>query len=290
MEEKLRDFLQDPLKGDKSPLKLIVNYEILKYIQEHSTDPGVRYYIELELDDSIILYPNYVVLPKFRIGGYEDYSGRYKTKLEQKQECGYKTYITDEFLFITNDDFEKSSSKTPNKNIQLDLYYNVLKDHNLTEYDIRLRREAIYDQTYKLDLLTYRRSLSELSQEEIKHEYYRYYIPAEFEKLRYELEKYFENNLRSKYKEIIGFYIKNFTLLVNEQNDQYLKKCYGIIYFELVRLNEHLKHYFNIKLNHPGSFEKLEWTGIVEEFLDFFEPLINNGLCRCLKYVDQKNG
>ena len=87
MKKRLRDFLQNLLKGSSSPQKLKLTYAVLQYIKEHSSDLGIRYKIHLELDESIVIYSNEVTIPKFRINGFDDYSGKYRIVDDQCRGC-----------------------------------------------------------------------------------------------------------------------------------------------------------------------------------------------------------
>ncbi len=274
MKKRLRDFLQNLLKGSSSPQKLKLTYAVLQYIKEHSSDLGIRYKIHLELDESIVIYSDEVAMPKFRINGFDDYSGKYRIVDELIEECNKETYQKELYSFISKEETDMFLLLKPRiiNDVRIDLFKNVLRDNNLTEYDVFNSREVIYDNNYKMDFLTFRKKISDLHHGEIKYQYYKYFLLNEFVALKYELEKYSDANEHKKHLEIMEFYNIQFIKLIDEYEDTYIRKCYSLISHELENTIQHVLNYFEpSKDNYHG---KLVWNGNYIEFKKFFNPLI----------------
>lgn len=155
------------------------------------------------------------------------------------------------------------------------LLFTILRYKKLSEFDVFDYSSSIYDRTYKLELVIFNKKISSLTDGEIKLEYYKYYVPEEFEKLKYELEKYFARKHYQKHIEILQYYEKKFISRKKEQSDPNDKKCYELIINRIRNLVENLKEYFGIIEKRSQIPSKLQWNAGYKNFIDFFEILIN---------------
>jgi hypothetical protein len=183
--------------GENSPNNITITYGVLQYIQEHSKDIGEILTIELRLEDSLSMKVSKRVRLYRPISGFENFEGRYVIKTEQIKKCSHEEFLNRESTFISTNDFarekkEKYELFSNATEFKIDLKFNIMRDKEIYKYDVFYSSDVIYDKTYKLELVIFNKKILSLTDEEIKLEYYKWYIPIEFEKLKFELEKYFE--------------------------------------------------------------------------------------------------
>jgi hypothetical protein len=304
---KLRDSLHSLLIGEYSPKNLILTYGISQYIKDNSKDIGEIITITVKLLDTfeteVASYGRRLILPVFRL---YDLKGSYEIKSVQKQKCSYEDFQRRKSSFITSNDLakekeidngfsfrsfidirgelqqdikkdEETNFDTSFIDIKEDLKLNIQRDIEIGKYDVYCSSDVIYDKVYKLELVIFNKKLWTLSAEDHKLEYYRVYIPEEFKKLKYELEKYYEYNDQKKHLSVIDFYISKFSEEVDKQPEGYIKECFALFNRELQTLHHDVKSYYGYPHKADIDPGKLVWTVSFQEFLDFFESLIERG-------------
>jgi hypothetical protein len=266
--------------GENSPNNIIITYGVLQYIQAHSKDIGEILTIELRLEDSFAVEVSRRSRLYRPISGFENLEGRYIIKTEQIKKCSYKEFLNRESNFVSTNDLAKEKEEkyelfSNATDFKKDLKLNIMRDKKIYKYDIFYSSDVIYDKTYKLELIIFNKKILSLTNEEIKLEYYKWYLPIEFEKLKFELEKYFTKKHYQTHIEILRYYEKKFISRKNEQSDPNHKKCYELITIEIKNLVEHLKEYFGIIERKSQIPKKLQWNTSYKKFIDFFELLID---------------
>ena len=302
VEQKLRDFLHNLLIGENSPNNIKITSDILQYIKGHSTDIGEILTIEVELLSSFEVeasrFSRRLVRP---LSGFINLKGSYEIRSVQVQKCSYKDFHKRKLFITANDlaseieeedfrsklmDIKRSLPlriQESNENIMVyslfdmkgDLQLNILRDKGIDKYDVFRSSDVIYNNTYKLELAIFNKKIWALPSEEVKLEYYKHYIQEEFEKLKYELEKYYEYQDQNKHLSIIDFYIDKFSEEIIKQPEESIKECFILFHHELQNLRNDVASYYGHSIKKTNDPEKLVWTGSFQEFINFFEPLIN---------------
>jgi hypothetical protein len=274
--------------------------------KSHSKDIAEILAIEVELLDSfkveVSRHGRRMNRPS---SGIENLKGSYKIISEHSQKCSYEDFYKKELKLITADDFAKEKEEenfrlrlmdikrnSPLRvqegnekhmlysliDMKRDLRLNILDDKEIDEYAVFRSTDVIYGRTYKLVLVLLSKKITSYTFEEIKLKYYKYYVPEEFEKLKYELEKYYEYQDQRKHLSIIDFYISKFSEEIDKQSEGNNKECFALFNRELHKLRHDVVSYYGHPYKAAIDPEKLVWTGSFQEFIDFFEPLIDLGL------------
>jgi len=222
--------------------------------------------IEVELLDNLELEASHFSrrIPRSSLG-FQDLAGSYKIISEHKQKYSEEDFHKKKSTFITANDFAKQEKEEDFrsklldikrnsplrlqeenekhmlyslKDMKRDLRLNILCDIDIDEYAVFSSLDVIYENIYKLVLVLFRKKITSFTFEEIRMKYYKYFIPEEFGKLEYELEKYYKYEDQRSHLSIIDSYSDRFS---------------------------------NKKTTNP---ENLIWTGSFQEFIEFFEPII----------------
>jgi hypothetical protein len=305
IEQKLRDLLHNLLMGENSPNNILITNDILKYIKDRSKDIAGILTIEVELLDSFeVEASRHSRRLNKPFSGFENLKGSYKIISEHTEKCLYEDFQKRKSTFIEAYDLSKEKEEEDfrsklmeiKRNLPLrlqednekhmvyslfdmkkDLKLNILNDKDIDEYAVFRSFDVIYDKTYKLELVLFNKKITSFPFEEIKLQYYKYYVPEEFEKLKYELGKYYERQNQKKHLSIIDFYISKFSEEINKQKEGSIKECFALINSELNKLHRDVNSYYGHPYKAGITPEKLVWTGSSQEFTNFFELLIDVG-------------
>jgi hypothetical protein len=305
VEQKLRDSLHDLLEGKYSPNNINLSFDLLNYIKSHSKDIGEILTIEVELlkgfekEASRFSKRMNQNWPRFEI-----LKESYKIVSEQVQNYSYEDSLKRKSTFITEYDrakeeeeegfrlklmdlkrnsplrFQEENEKHmlySLKNMKRDLSFDIRNDKDINEFAVFHSKDVIYDKTYKLELVLFTKKITSLPADELKLEFYKYYVPEEFEKLKYELEKYYGYNDQCNYLSIIDYYSDRFSEEIIKQPDGSIKECFELLNRELLKLRNNVCSYYGHSNKTSVNPENLVWTSSFKEFIDFFEPLINKG-------------
>jgi hypothetical protein len=304
IEERIRVCLHDLLKGESSPGNLVITYGVTQYIKDHSKDIGEIVNIEVKLQDTFEEEASRCHSRLFKpLFGFYDLNGTYEIKSVQRQKCSYENSQERKSTFISPNDLLKEKAIDDNLtlidrrgdllliipegkemvlkstliNIKEDLELNIQRDLKIGKNDVYSSSDVIYDKTYKLELVIFSKKMWALPHEEVKLEYYKWYIQEEFEKLKYDLEKYYEYQDQKKHLSIIDFYIDKFSEEIDKQSDGNIKECFALFNSELQNLRHEVDSYYGCSFKKATDPEKLVWTVSFNEFINFVEPLINCG-------------
>lgn len=304
LEQKLRDCLHNLLIGENSPNNFVSTYGVFQYIKDHSKDIGNIVNIEVELHDIFEDEDFYHRRPFVPLFGFRNLEGSYEIKSVQTKKYSYEDFQKRNSTFITTNDLIKEK-EIDNRlsfidirgelhlniqedkginfgssliEIKEDLKLNIQRDIEIGKYDVYYSSDVIYNKTYKLELVIFKKKIWALPLEDVKLEYYKHYVHEEFEKLQYELEKYYEYPDQKRHLSVIDFYISKFSEETDKQPDENIKACYALFKRELRKLRTDVVSYYGHPYKASFDPEKLVWTGSFHEFIDFFEPLIDMGL------------
>jgi hypothetical protein len=302
IEQKLRDCLHDLLKGKYSPNNINISFDLLNYIKRHSKDIGEILTIEVELlkgfEEEASRFSKRMNQnwPRFEI-----LKESYKIISEQVQNYTYEDFLKRKSEFITEFDrakeeeeerfrselmdlkrnsplrFQEENEKHilySLKDMKMDLSFGIRNDKDINEFAVCHSKDVIYDKTYKLELVLFTKNIASLPADELKLEFYKYYVPEEFEKLEYELEKYYGYEDQLNHLSIIDSYSDRFSEEITKQTDGSIKECFELFNSELQNLRDNVCSIYGHPNKKPTNPENLIWTGSFQEFIEFFEPII----------------
>jgi hypothetical protein len=305
VEQNLRDSLHDLVEGKHSPNNINLSFDLLNYIKSRSKDIGEILTIEVELlkgfEEEACRFSKRINQnwPRFEI-----LKESYKIVSEQVQNYSYEDFLKRKSTFITEHDrakeeeeegfrlklmdfksnlplrFQEENEKYmlySLKNMKRNLSFDIYNDKDISEFAVFHSKDVIYDKTYKLELVLFTKKITSLPADELKLEFYKYYVPEEFEKLKYELEKYYEYSDQKRHLSVINFYISKFSDEIDKQSDESIKVCFALFRRELNKLRKEVVSYYGHPYKAPSDPNKLVWTSSFQEFIDFFEPLIDSG-------------
>jgi hypothetical protein len=287
MSLELREFFQNLLKGPISPECLQIDKDILRYIKSNSKDIGYIYTIRLNLKMDVESISHRLFEPINHI----DYTAEYDYKEDEKYEYTYEDFLNRRIVFITEDDRKKYDNEVNESfsnyhSLMNELLWNVLQQKCLTEFDIYSADAVLFNATYKLELITFKRTFFEKVYGEIKVEYYKYFLQNEIKNLKYNLEQYFEKKERVKHLSILEFFESKFSEAKQNTNNENLKECYQLIVDSVFELKSHLRGYFGSGELKSDPNDKLKWNAEIDDFVNFFDPLIRDGI---ILYKGEKN-
>ncbi len=275
IEKQLRDFLQDLIEGEKSPVRFTSSVAVYDYIKENISPFEIEV-LNMEL-----------AIQKGKVG-----EEKYIIKSDKQIKPSFR-HFAGSFPYISDNDLLRESELTKSydhisriQNRKRELFEYVLDYKKLQWYDISQYKDVLYFSTYKIEIIVFSQRFSTLDRDEVMREYYKIYLKSEFKKIKFDLGKYFEPQYWKKFIKTIVFYQnRNTYLKAHRDGDEFLA-VHEMINNSLEDLSDYLTSRFKEKKNNAIKSKKLVWNGPIEDFFEFFDELIKNGYVQYLGKED----